>query len=65
MLGMMNGAQGFVIAILLLLSWIVPIAIVVWCVRTLSAIAKAQREIVARLASIDARLHAAFPPLVS
>jgi hypothetical protein len=55
-LGMMEGS--FVI-ILSLLVWLVPIVLAVWLIRTVAAMATAQREIVRRLASIDEHLQRA------
>ena len=42
------GALGFV-----LLAWAVPIGLMIWFVRTLSAMASALREIADRLATLE------------
>ena len=47
------GNLGFIELIFLLLVWGVPIALVVWFVRTLTAMSLAVREIADRLASVE------------
>jgi low affinity Fe/Cu permease len=57
MFGNLDIAAGFVVAILMALAWAVPILIGIWFIRTFSAMAAAQRDIAAHLASIDEHLR--------
>jgi len=40
------------------LTWLVPIVLAVWFIRTLTAMAQSQREIAKRLAGIETSLRA-------
>jgi len=57
MLDFSNTAQMLSAVLVIALVWMIPIAIAIWFIRTLSAMAAAQGEIAARLSSIDAHLR--------
>lgn len=51
------GDNAFII-LMYVLTWLVPIVLAVWFIRTLTAMAQAQREIAERLAGIETSLRA-------
>jgi len=51
------GDNAFII-LMYVLTWLVPIVLAVWFIRTLTAMAQSQREIAKRLAGIETSLRA-------
>ena len=51
------GDNAFII-LMYVLTWLVPVVLAIWFVRTLTAMARAQREIADRLAGIETSLRA-------
>lgn len=51
------GDNAFII-LMYVLTWLVPVILAIWFVRTLTAMARAQRDIADRLAGIETSLRA-------